>query len=124
MTESELVEAIASFYDLVLSAIGLYVTVCTGYLVAAYLIGSNLTKLQASIVSALFCFVAAVTAYGVFGWSNRAFGYLEALRSIGDSSLGGASGDPIVGDILTVIMVTGILACLKFMWDVRHPKTE
>lgn len=124
MTESELVEAIASFYDLVLSAIGLYVTVCSGYLVVAYLIGSKLTKLQMAIVSALFCFVSGFTTYGVFGWLNRAFGYLEALRSVGDSSLGGSSGNPIVGDILTMIMVAGILACLKFMWDVRHAKAE
>lgn len=124
MTEAELVESIALFYDLTLTAIGLYITVCSGYLAAAYLIGSSLTKLQASIISALFCFVTGVTAYGVFGWSNRTFGYLDVLRSVGDSSLGGASGNPIVTDILTTVMVLGILACLKFMWDVRHAKTE
>ena len=123
MTEPELVEAIASFYSLVLTAMGLYVSVCSGYLVAAYLIGSNLTKLQTLIISALYCFVAGTMTYGVFGWFNRAFSYLEALHSVGDSGLG-ASGAPVVGDLLTAIMVAGILACLKFMWDVRHPRTE
>jgi hypothetical protein len=124
ITESELVEAIASFYDLVLGAMALYISVCSGYLVVAYLIGSNLTKLQTFIISALYIFVASTVTYSVFGWFNRAHGYLEALKSIGDTALGGASGSPMVGDILTVIMVAGILACLKFMWDVRHSKTD
>lgn len=124
MTEPELVEAIASFYGLFLTAVGLYITVCSGYLIAAYLVGGSLTKLQTAIVSTLFTFVAALMTYASWGWLTRTFGYLEALKSVGDSGLGGASGHPAANTILTTIMALGIIACLKFMWDIRHPKTE
>lgn len=120
MTEHDIVDAIASFYGLILTAIGLYVSVCSAYLIAAYLVGSNLTKFQTAVVSALFFFVSAVMTYAVFGWFNRTFSYLEALQKVGDSGLG-ASSNPLIGPLFTLIMVAGILACLKFMWDVRHP---
>ena len=123
MTESELIEAITSYFDIALVALTLYVTICSGYLIVAYMVGGNLTNSQALIVSTLYCFVAGVTAYACRIWSVRSFDYLSFQESSGLSSIE-LGATPSMGSTLTVIMLAGVLACLKFMWDIRHPKTD
>ena len=123
MTESELIEAITSYFDIAVAALTLYVTVCSGYLIVAYMVGGNLTNSQALIVSTLYCFVAATTTYAFPTWSVRSFAYLSFQESSGLSSIE-LGATPSMGSALTVIMLAGVLACLKFMWDIRHPKTE
>ena len=123
MTESELIEAITSYFDIALVALTLYVTICSGYLIVAYMVGGNLTNSQALIVSTLYCFVAATTTYAFHTWSVRSFDYLSFQESSGLSSIE-LGATPSMGSTLTVIMLAGVLACLKFMWDIRHPKTD
>ena len=122
MTESELIEAITSYFDIAVAALTLYVTICSGYLIVAYMVGGNLTNSQALIVSTLYCFVAAVTTYAFRTWSQHSFDYLAFQESSGLSSIDLGTA-PTLASVLTVIMFAGVLACLKFMWDVRHPKT-
>ena len=122
MSEAELTESAALFFNLALSGIALYVTVCSGFLVTAYLVGAKITRTQVLIISSLFVFVAALMAYGVFGWMWRAFLYNEILMTTDQTALL-TSGSPMTGPFLAVIMTAGIFACLKFMWDVRHFKS-
>ena len=123
MTESELIEAITSYFDLAVTALTLYVTICSGYLIVAYLLGANLTTSQTFIVSTLYCFVAAITTYAFRTWSKRSFEYLAFQESSGLSSID-LRTSPTSESVLTAIMFAGVFACLKFMWDVRHAKTE
>jgi hypothetical protein len=123
MTEAELVEAITSYFDIAVATLTLYMTVCSGYLIVAYMVGGNLTTSQAFIVSTLYCFIAAVTTYAFYAWAQRALDYLVIQESSGISSIDTAA-TPIMASVLTAIMSAGVLACLKFMWDVRHPKDE
>jgi hypothetical protein len=123
MTESELIEAITSYFDIAVAALTLYVTICSGYLLVAYMAGGNLTNSQALIVSTLYCFVAGVTANAFRTWSQRSFDYLALQESSGLSSIS-LGTSPMLASVLTAIMFAGVVACLKFMWDVRHPKTE
>ena len=122
MTESELVEAITSYFDIAVAALTLYVTICSGYLIVAYMVGGNLTNSQAFIVSTLYCFVAGVTTYAFRTWSQRSFDYLAFQESSGLSSID-IEASPTALSLMTAIMFAGVVACLKFMWDVRHPKT-
>ena len=121
MSEAELTASAALFFDLAVSAIALYVTICSGFLATAYLVGSKITRSQAFIISGLFVFVASLMTYGVFGWFWRAFLYNQLLFEIDPNYLPTSGGTPMAGWILSAIMVMGIFACLKFMWDVRHP---
>lgn len=123
MTESELIEAVTSYFELVFIAVTLYVSVCSGYLVVAYLIGSKLTKSQMVVVSSLYTFIAVLMAYAAMGFLNRTINYLEGLDTIERYGVGGHAS-PLVIVILPLILIFGVLACLKFMWDIRHPKTD
>ena len=98
------------------SAIGLYLTITSGYLLVAYLAGRDLTRLQVAIVTTLYAFFAITTTIAVVN-------YFASVTHFGH-----AYGDGRVplwgGKVMGAILFCGVLACLKFMWDIRHPKTE
>ena len=98
------------------SAMGLYVTVTSGYLLVAYLAGKDLTRLQAVIISVLYVTFAIFNTIAVVTYFQNAFYFGHTYGA------GRAPYWPVYG--LGVLFSLGILACLKFMWDVRRPKTE
>jgi hypothetical protein len=121
MTEAELVEAANSSWSLVISALGVYMTITSAYLIAAFLAGVKLTTSQVGIISALFITMASTLMIGLYGWTVRGTYYTSELAALNsDAAASGTSGVPIV---LTSICSIGILASFKFMWDIRHSKT-
>lgn len=97
-------------------AMSIYLTVTSGYLLVAYLVGKDLTRLQVTIITSLFVFFAGLTTFGVMS-------YMESAVYFGHTY--GAGRIPIWIPYPTAIVFGGgIAACLKFMWDVRHAETE
>lgn len=121
MSELELVEAANSSWALVISAIGLYMTVTSAYLIVAFMAGVRLTASQAGIISALYIAMASALLTALYAWVARSVYYSEKLAAIEPK----ASGSIIyeVPTVTTVMCIAGVLASLKFMWDIRHPKT-
>jgi hypothetical protein len=122
MTEAELVESISYQFESALTVLSLYVTVTSAYLVVVYLAGSKLTRSQIAIISTLYVFIAVVSTYCFWAWSIWGIHYGDVLRSL-------ETGAPVfasryIPGLFTFAMSSGILASLKFMWDIRHPKTE
>ena len=103
-----------------MTAMGMFLTATSGYLIAAYFIGRQLTSLQAAIITGLFTWFALQMAFSTFAYLERAKYFLDSLEV----------APPGIGINSTIIFfaigfeIFGIIACLKFMWDVRHPKTE
>ena len=98
------------------SAMGLYVTVSSGYLLVAYLAGKDLTRMQAVIITVLYVTFATFNTIAVVSYFQTAFYFGHTYGA------GLAPYWPVYG--LGSLFALGILACLKFMWDVRHPKAE
>jgi hypothetical protein len=98
------------------SAMSLYLTATSGYLLVAYLRGKELTVLQTAIITTLFVFFVATNTVAAVSYMQNAF-YFGSTYGEGRVPSWGAG---TVGTILSL----GILASIKFMWDVRHPKTE
>jgi hypothetical protein len=98
------------------SAMSLYLTATSGYLLVAYLRGKELTVLQAAIISTLFVFFATTNTLAAVGYMQSAF-YFGSTYGEGRAPSWGAG---VMGTLLSL----GILASIKFMWDVRHPKTQ
>ena len=99
-----------------------YVTLLASYLVAAYIAGRQLTSIQSFTVSVLFVFGAFLSAYATFNYMARAIEIATPLVSLYPDRYYGANPTAQKGTF--ILQVTGILACLKFMWDVRHPKMD
>ena len=94
----------------------LYLTILSGYLIVAYIQGKHMSRMQTAIVTTLFVcwtFVNTVTSVSA----------LNAAVYFGHTY--GAGRAPEWGSLaIAVLQSLGTLAALKFMWDVRHPKTE
>ena len=97
-------------------SLGLYLTITSGYLLVAYLAGKDLTQLQVFIITVLFAVVAGLNALAVTSFWESAAYWGQTYGEGRASTLAWKAVAPVLG--------AGILACLKFMWDVRHPKAE
>lgn len=120
MSEGELWALIIDYNDSMMAAMSLYLTVLSGYLIVAYLAGSKLTRMQCSIIT-----VAFVLSAFLFSGAVRGYGY-RALFLIGKTSeeyhTWQMMNEPSLLFILTT-MAGGVIAALRFMWDVRHPRS-
>ena len=122
MTAYELTDLMFSAINGAVAVNGLIFTLISGYLIVAWTIGEKLTRSQVTMVNLLFLSSAPMTEWG---WLGR---YLMALdlqnrlielepQTAERVSMYVISGHPFVTSIL-------IIGSMKFMWDIRHPKTK
>jgi hypothetical protein len=126
MIDSDWIEMAQMAESTSIAAVGLLVTLISGYLVVAYLVGAKLSRVQVTTVNILF----AISAMSVTGsvWQNTYDNLLarhHAYTYIPDMS----GSVPTVLIILTpsgLALIWGciIIASLFFMWRIRHPKTQ
>lgn len=108
----------------VLTCLTLLITLISGYLVVAFVAGEKMTSAQVSIVSSVYLLMILFVLYGTAAFVGKAHGFEEIAYSMAGEQL---SSFVPRGDIaLSIVVVFGIaiLASLKFMWDVRHPRVE
>jgi hypothetical protein len=122
MTEYELLDLVTSTSIAAAEAFGYYLTILASYLVAAYLAGKQLTTTQAMTISVLFVFGALATIYSMFNYMSRAIDVADSLEMLHPERFYGAQ--PFARNLFVGIQTLGVFACLKFMWDIRHAKTE
>jgi hypothetical protein len=97
-------------------AMSLYLTVISGYLLVAYLVGKDLTLLQTTIITTLFIFFCSTNTLATMSYMQNAY-YFGQTYGAGRAQEWWA---PLSGTLLAL----GVFAALKFMWDVRHPRTK
>ena len=119
MSEYELRDLFISMQGESQTTSALFLTVISGYLVVAYLLGAKLTKSQSRIFTGIFI---------VFTTAQIA-GHFMTMLGMGDlayqaETLGG-SAKPLIfwATVYLAIHIAITISCLKFMWDIRNPKT-
>ena len=121
MSEAEIWELILLSQANAATYIAMLLTLVSGYLVIAYLVGAKLSGQQMLLVNELFLLSSFWIAFPTFAAYERASFLLsltsEAYRSPRSAGIHLAPGASVV------IFSGAILASLKFMWDVRHPKS-
>jgi len=121
MTEAEAVESATAFWDLFATMLSVYLSATTGYLIAAYLVGQKLTFSQSFTVSGLYVVFASLSAYAAIGFALRGVDYVAIMMEHRPDAI--FYGRPEAVLPLGAVLFVGIVASLKFMWDVRHPKS-
>jgi hypothetical protein len=121
MTEYELLDAFTTTQALMHDWSTAYFSVITAYLVAAFVIGGKLTRSQAFIATASFSIFSAMCAWGAIGTGLRMLELKSEILML-NPTRGFLFGMPAL--VITAgLCVAGIFIALKFMWDVRHPRT-
>ena len=84
--------------------------------------GSKMTRSQVVIVNSLYILVSLFLLWGSFVLVLRAIEM--ATLAIDMSNQRTLGPTPNVARAIVVIFGVCLLAGLKFMWDIRHPKTK
>lgn len=111
MTEYESAELTFSLIGYGMTAMALYFTVVSGYLIGAYVVGAELSKSQVWIVTSLFVVFAVSLVFGTFS-------FFSAASAFGESSTD--SVEYWLAPVIAVAEIAGIFASLKFMLDIRR----
>jgi hypothetical protein len=121
--ENQLSQLLASLSDALGTHISIYLTIVTGYIIVAYLVGTKLTRLQVAIatgiylVAYIFESLILTTIIRTIGKQSSQLLLLDPAVAIGMMAQARA---PYIG---LVILIAGLIAPLWFMWSVRHPKS-
>jgi hypothetical protein len=122
MTEAELMELVQALWANYLSTMALFISVISAYLIIAYIAGTRLTRQQAVLVNILMGVFTGFSVTAMHGFSVSA---TEAtLLAVEMSAQRTKIGLTYVPELTLTVFPAIILASYKFMWDVRHPKTE
>lgn len=100
----------------------MYITVLSGYLIAAFMAGPKLNWLQITILNFGFIVTILVLTWGTYGAGMTQVYYTNLLLEL-DANAPQANR-PWVMKTLLSLMIGGAVASLFFMWNVRHLKTE
>ena len=119
MTQYEIIDAVGTFQGLAQSGIMNYFSILSAYLIVAYFVGTNLTRYQVLIITGLYLVMQTFVTWGIFI-------FFAATRMLTETiTVGGWQPPPIKPIyVLIPLLIVGIVAGLKFMWDVRHPGTK
>ena len=122
MTEFEIIEASATYNGLMQGWIAAYFAAFTAYCIVAYLVGKKLSTRQVLFISACYFVSSSLCILGCYGSGMLLTEFAEAARAINPDRPFVARVPVIVVSIL--IFYASLLGSLRFMWDIRHPKTE
>jgi hypothetical protein len=125
MTEYEYMDLFLTLVERSENAGLAFLTVVSGYLIVAYLIGDKLTKKQVTLVSALFFCYATAQVLAQISQINAILMLDHVMyENFPDSPIQNDSSAAKMGYIWPLLEFLAILASLNFMWSVRNPTSE
>jgi hypothetical protein len=100
-------------------------TLVSGYLFIAYSIGEKLLKAHVIFINLLFLVSTSMsTLASLVASTNGLLAIRQAETTIGEVTALSANQANTVLIISAVVNLAVVLGCLKFMWDMRHPKDQ
>lgn len=107
----------------VIAAFGMLITLMSGYLVVAYLVGEKLTRAQVIIINLLYV-IGALTVVAGHGQYMADVMLARLQAHVADPQIFVAVDSALLTVIpasVAVVNVSLIIASLYFMWSIRHP---
>lgn len=127
MTPAEWFDAYTAASSNGLTTLALLLTIVSGYMVIAYLVGAGLTRTQVGIVNLVF--IASTSTVLLANYGNvldAATARLQASQAL--AVLPAISTDAVTPDRWAIIVTLAnslyVVVALVFMWQVRHAKPE
>ena len=119
MTEYEIADIAAAVMANFLTALTVFLSVVSAYVISALVAGDRLTKAQLTIVNGCFVVAATILGYLVVSLYRRFFALVQSV-----SVERGPIGDIDFSIPLCLLLVAIILGCFVFMWSARSSDAE
>lgn len=106
-----------------IACVAILITVVFAYLVAAYVVGDKLTSSQIIMINSLFLIVSFWLVFCIVAFLTSAVNSAFVARGMSEEVAGAylSRNMPVGVAVMDLFIIVG---CLKFMWDIRHPKAE
>jgi hypothetical protein len=101
-----------------ISAVALYISLLSGYLIVFYVAGAKLSTRQSIFITMLFVVFSAIPVWAVYEYWSSSMEAASAMQK--EFRLINMAINPAV--FLVPLMVAGIVGCLNFAWETRKPK--
>jgi hypothetical protein len=103
----------------------LYLTLVSGYLLTAFVAGKSLSRAQVIVINAFFVLFTGFNLFAeIITIRNASAAFYRASAGV-EGTIPFPEYFSTLFPVATLVLGTGmIIACLKFMWDIRHPKAE
>lgn len=129
MSGAEWFEAYTNASSNGLTALVILLTIVSGYMVIAYLVGGKLTKIQVFLVNTVYITSGLSVLTSNYGSVlDSATARAQAGRHVEELALIISPAGEAAPETLAIIVATVnslfLIVSLVFMWQVRHPKTE
>ena len=118
----ELSEQISNYGQQGIGIFALWISIVAAYLVAAYLAGAQLNASQVLILNTVYLLASSLIIFGIWGSFKVQAYYAIQIREIDPGAPHVMNYYAATG--VTAAAILGLLASLKFMWDIRHSKSE
>lgn len=121
MTDFELTQLVYIANEAGNTALALYMTAVSGYLIIAYSVGAAMNRYQLALVNALFLFFSGAFSYSAMISFHNMRTFSEALfeKIPGQPSVSSTAEDTFLFAIVGSLIL-GIVGSIVFMWDVRR----
>ena len=122
MSEAELFQYGSTTWSNTIGLTALFLTVLSGYLITAYVAGSNLSSSQITIINGSYVLVAGLLVFSIYLFGATAI----EVDTVAFEMSTQRKNRPIPEPLYALVTIYGalIFASLKFMWDVRHHRPE
>ena len=123
MTQYESLDLAQSAFSSSIAAYALFLTIVTGYLVTAYMVGRELDRSQVWLLSTLFLVVVSIAI-----WSVSSYIYWGTVYSLGAEPEGidrSVMAPTLwLPAVMALVNVATAVACLVFMRNVRQKRDQ
>ena len=121
MTPYELLDLAQSSYSTSAAYISIFIALLSAYLVAAYMVGGQLSKTQFSLANSLYLVIQTLTIVTIYNFNSAA----RAWSQLGRSTLPNPSGNAnsaYLPETVALVLMTTMLLSVWFMWQSRRLK--
>ena len=121
MTEYEIRDLMESVLSGSTSVVALVISVISAYLLVSWVVGSRLTRPQVIWINLLFITFSSMMIFRLVTGYRVAMHLQQNMLQL-NAFIGTRITPEIIAGI-SCIFAASVFGSLKFMWDVRHPKT-
>ena len=122
MTESELLEHGAAFWSNVIAQTAILITLLSGYIIAAYAVGKDMTRSQLIIVNTLYLGICTLLMFAMLVTGQTASEMERIAFEITTQRKSSPGGNFLY--VLFGFWSLCIFLSVKFMWDIRNTKIK
>lgn len=121
MTPYEMIDLAQSSYSTSAAYVSIFIALLSAYLVAAYIVGSELSKAQFILANSLYLVIQTLTILTIHNFNSTA----RYWGNLGRSDMSGSSESATVSYIpeaVTLVLIVTVLLSIWFMWSSWNQK--